>query len=267
MVFVAPPNGGSVIAFETLINGKDLGPFQPSFPGYLLATHASTWQLLPRVRHQLVRWESAEGPPVDNLFDPALWEAYGWGLADPEAREFLEWLVPEVLDPSERRRRALDHQARLLARAEQFQRAMDRWTDPPDDLKLFLVVGGGFRTPAIASVDRMTGDVRLVRDDEGDGVVTRASALLDERVVGDNGSGVNSPLSYDTVLFLPDEHVELTRNPVFGDNLLFWLVAEPRRSERLQRADPPAALGAAYATPARPPSAAPALSSPDAAMR
>ncbi|MGF1446755.1 MAG: esterase/lipase family protein [Pikeienuella sp.] len=238
VVIVATPNAGSVLAFDNLVNGKSFGPFQPFYPSALLATHASVWQLFPRARHGRVR-AAGTGEALDPL-DPDLWRRYNWGLLDPEARDLLGWLMPEVADPFERRIRAGAHQSRLIRRAKQFQMAMDRWAPKPDHLEMFLVVGGGFATPAAAEVDLETGQVAITGREEGDGVVLRASVLLDERQGSDAAGGLDTPLRFDTTLFLPDEHVELTKNPVFGDNLLFWLLEQPRRPTVL--AEPSAGL-------------------------
>lgn len=234
VIIVAAPNAGSVLAMDNLVNGKSLGPLQPVYPAALLATHGSPWQLFPRARHRRVRMGSPDGPPVDPL-DPALWERMGWGLASAEAGQLLEWIMPEVADPAERRARALAHQARLMARARRFQEAMDREWVPakPAHLEMFLVAGGGFATPAGAVVDEAERAFRLEGEAEGDGVVLRESVLLDERQGAGVGGGLRTPLRFDTTLFLPDEHVELTKNPVFGDNLLFWLLEQPRSQEAL----------------------------------
>lgn len=233
VVFVAPPNAGSPVSFENLVNGKEIGPFQPVFPAALLATHPAIFQLMPRARHGRVRWGGAEGAPV-SLYDPAIWERFGWGLATPDSDALLAWLMPDEADPARRRARALAHQAVLLRRAEQLHLALDRaWEPaPPPGLDLYLVAGSGFRTPSDASVDSETGAVALSGVEEGDGVVTRASVLLDERQGADPDlparRGLMTPLSFRSILFLPEEHLELTRSPVFGDNLLFWLLEAPR---------------------------------------
>ncbi len=226
VVIVATPNAGSILAMENLVNGKSLGPLQPVYPAALLATHASPWQLFPRARHGRLR-EQGSGAPLDPL-DPALWQRYNWGLLDPEARELLAWLLPDVADPFERRILAGKHQARLIRRARHFHAAMDRWARKPEHLEMFLVVGGGFATPAQAEVEPETGALTLTQREEGDGVVLRASVLLDERQGRASSGRLETPLRFDTTLFLPDEHVELTKNPVFGDNLLFWLLEQPR---------------------------------------
>jgi hypothetical protein len=254
---VAPPNAGSILAMKDLVTGKTLGPLQPFYPPALLATQGSAWQLFPRARHSRLHRADPVGEALDPL-DPALWERHGWGLADPAAAELLAWLMPEEPDPEARRARALAHQGRLMRRAKRFHRALDRDWRPrkPDHLEMFLVVGGGFATPSDAVVDPATGAFALAGRAEGDGVVLRESVLLDERQGSADPGGLRTPLRFDTTLFLPDEHVELTGNPVFGDNLLFWLLEEPREGRALAEPRTAGALtgriAAAGERPARP---------------
>ena len=232
VVFVAPPNSGSVIALDNLVNGKELGPLQPTYSGALLATHPAAYQLMPRVRHRRVL---QDGEPTSRLYEVDFWEEMGWGLLAPDVDAELELLIPDAPDANARRNRARHHTQRMLRRAERFHQMLDRWTDPPAWLDMFLVVGGGFETPAVAEIDEETRRLKITGEEEGDGVVLRASALLDERQDGDTSTGFRSPLRFKTTLFLPDEHVELTKNRVFADNLLFWLVAAPRRREQLDQ--------------------------------
>ncbi|MEM0922474.1 MAG: hypothetical protein AAGI13_05475 [Pseudomonadota bacterium] len=243
VIIVATPNAGSILAMDNLVNGKELGPFQPVYEAALLATHASTWQLMPRARHRRVGFGDGDATDFADPYDASLWERYSWGLASEEAEPLLSWLLPGMDDAAERRDRALIHQRRMLARAERFHRAIDRWAPKPDWLEMFLVVGGGFETASAATVDRDTGAFTLAGVEEGDGVVLRASVLLDERQGGDYTTGLRTPLRFDTTLFLPDEHVELTKNPVFGDNLLFWLLEQPRDRGALAKTTSPALAG------------------------
>ncbi len=222
-VLIAPPFSGSILALENLVNGRSFGLFQDEYPSALTGTFPATYELLPRVRHDRIR--GADGKPLLGLFDVQTWVENRWGLADPDQDDVLATLMPDVADKAERRRRALAHLAAMLARAEQFQRAIDQPNAPPPGLDLFLVVGGGILTPAEGSIDPKTRKLRIDTREEGDGVVLRASALADERQGATHYSlGLDSPHGYRSVLFLPDEHVELTRSPVFGDNLLFWLL-------------------------------------------
>lgn len=234
-VLVAPPNAGSVTAFENLVNGRSLGPLQAFNRPALLGSHFSVYALMPRNRHKRLRWGDTD-EPLENLYDPALWERMNWGLADPDEADALAILMPDELDAERRRARALSFQAEALRRAEQFHRALDRPVDVlPEGLDIHLVVGGGYETPASAVIDRDSGDVTIDRVEEGDGVVLRASSLLDERQGGSYQYGLVTPLRYTSVLFLPEEHVALTQSPVFGDNLLFWLIEGQRSADDLRR--------------------------------
>jgi len=233
VVFIAPPNAGAIGAFDLLVNGKSFGPFQPHYPAALLGAHVAPYQLMPRTRHRRVRGADG-GAPLD-LYDIETWRRNGWGLAGPDADPVLAALAPEIDDPEARRALGLAHLAKALQRAEQFHRAMDRAARYPETLDVYLVVGGGFSTPAGAIVDG-DGSARIAEHEEGDGVVLRASSLLDERQgrPEDYRLRLDSPISGErSVLLLPFEHVELTSSPVFGDNLLFWLLEGERAADAL----------------------------------
>lgn len=231
VVFIAPPNSGSVLAFENLINGKTLGPLQPTYRPALLGTHVSTYELFPRDRHKRVRIKGSD--EFVSLFDVNEWDEYDWGILNPDQDDLLKILMPDEPDAAARRDRAKRHLAKILRRAEQFQRAIDRPVETPEGLELYLVVGGGFETPAEVEFDPETGQVEITRLEEGDGVVLRASSLMDERQGGDYSLGLVSPIEYKSVLLLPEEHVDLTKSAVFGDNLLFWLLEAPRTGDQL----------------------------------
>jgi hypothetical protein len=56
-----------------------------------------------------------------------------------------------------------------------------------------------------------------------------SSALLDERAGGSWSPGLVSPIDRTRVNFLFTDHLGLTRDPGFTDNLLFLLLEAPRR--------------------------------------
>jgi len=58
--------------------------------------------------------------------------------------------------------------------------------------------------------------------------VLRASALADERMSGDWNPKVQSPIDFDSIFFLPYNHLGLTKNITFRDNVLFWLLEDAR---------------------------------------
>ncbi len=228
VILIGTPNAGSVLSLQNLVDGKDFGPFIPIYPSSLLGTFPSTYQLLPRTRHKTVVWDGDKSMPVDDNLDPDLWERLGWGLASPKEADVIARMMPEIADPEERHRRALALQARILRRAKAFMAALDRPAEPPPGLELLLVAGDGIATPRTASIDSKTGRLTVLDTGEGDGTVLRSSALLDEREDGNWEARVRSPVVFHSILFLPTEHVALTRNPIFRDNVLFWLLEDPR---------------------------------------
>ena len=227
VVTVGTPNAGSVEAFVQLVEGRKIGPLLPYYPPSLMGTFPSIYQLLPRERHAAVVW-SDTGEPVPVL-DPAVWEEMGWGLAASGQAGALEVLMPGVVGADERRRRALAFQRSVLERADAFQRALDRPARAPDAIQLYLVAGDAEGTPARVSVRRERGTVEVIGRAPGDGTVIRSSALLDERIGAEWAPRVVTPIDFDSVLFLPYDHLGLTSNAVFRDNVLFWLLEAPAR--------------------------------------
>jgi pimeloyl-ACP methyl ester carboxylesterase len=227
VIYVAPPNAGSVRTAMSLINGRSLGFLQPTYRPGLIATHISTYQLLPRNRHRRVT-VIGEPKPID-LYDVDTWDRLGWGLLDPQEDDLLQVLLPDVPDRSNRRKIARSHLAQMLNRADRIHRAMDRKAQQPPGLESFLIVGGGVPTLSDVSFNRDSHKLIETGWGEGDGVVLRASSLLDERQDGVYTLNLRSPLSFQSILLLPEEHLGITQSPVFGDNVLFWLLEMPRK--------------------------------------
>ena len=61
----------------------------------------------------------------------------------------------------------------------------------------------------------------------GDGTVLRSSALLDERVGGTWMPHLVTPIDWSRVTFLFTDHLGLTKDPAFADNVLYMLLEEP----------------------------------------
>jgi len=227
-ILVAPPNAGTLESLAQLVGGKNYGPFA-HYPPTLLGTFPSGYQMLPRGRHKMVL---VDGEPVEDLFDPELWQRLEWGLASPQAEEMISWLLPEEPDRSVRRRIALDHQRKSLDRARQFAAALDRPADKPAGLDIYLMAGDAMRTPRQAAVEVGKETMEIVTTAPGDGKVLRGSALMDERLDGTWSSFVRSPIDWRSAIFLPQGHLDLTKDPVFLDNLLLWLLELPRPNAR-----------------------------------
>ena len=229
-ILVAAPNAGTIHALEQLVWGAEFSFFLPEYAPAILGTMPAVYQLLPRPRHGAVREDRPDGPKID-ILDPAVWEQRRWGLADPKQDRVLRTLLPTVEDASERRRIALDHLQKCLGRARQFFAALDKPARPPDGLELSLIAGDAVPTDAVVSVTS-GGAISVIEREPGDGRILRSSALMDERVGGDWTRGVLSPIQWRQVTFLFTDHLGLTSDPVFVDNVLYQLLEEPRRALR-----------------------------------
>jgi hypothetical protein len=221
-------NAGSAQALVDLVEGRRF-PFPlPSYAPEILGTMPSIYQLLPRTRHAAVV-DAADpgGPPIDVL-DPAVWSDRGWGLAAPSADRVLRRLLPGVADPAVRRRIALDHLTKSLGRARQFHAALDRPAEPPPGLTLHLFAGDAKPTPAVLAADRGTGKLMIRQHAPGDGTVLRTSAVLGEHLGRSWTPELVSPISWRDVTFVFSDHLAMTRDPAFNDNMLFRLLESPR---------------------------------------
>ena len=225
LIMIGTPNAGSVDTIESLVEGLRPAFLFPKYPAAVQGTMPSVYQLLPRSRHRPLL--DSKGEPVDDLLDPGLWERNQWGLVDPDQAEVLEILLPEISDPEERRQIALDHQRKALARARQFTRALDVPATPPPSVRLYLVAGDAVATKKTLQFDA-EGTLRVVETGPGDGTVLRSSALMDERAARKGEQRLESPIAWSQVLFLFSDHLEITEDPAFIDNVLYFLLESPR---------------------------------------
>ena len=75
------------------------------------------------------------------------------------------------------------------------------------------------------------GKLEVIERAPGDGSVLRSSALMDERVAGDWTATLVTPIDWTYVTFLFTDHLGLTKDPAFTDNVLFLLLEyRPMRS-------------------------------------
>ena len=228
VVLVGTPNGGSLKTLKYLVEGRDFGRFTPTYAPALLGTMPSLYQLLPRSRHGRLRAASDTSVVVESLYDPSLWTRMEWGLADPDQDDVLRTLLPHADDSTARRRIALNHLRTSLRRARHFTAALDTPATRPDSLDLMLIAGDAESTLARMTVNRTTGALSVLDTAPGDGTVLRSSALMDERVGGRWTPTLRSPIDWSQVTFLFGSHVEMTADPAFTDNLLYYLLEHPR---------------------------------------
>ncbi len=225
LVVIGPPNAGSVETLITLTEGLKPSPLLSTYPAAVVGTMPSVYQLLPRSRHQPLL--DMNGEPVSDVFDPALWETHGWGLANPSQDNILVSLLPNIADAQERRRIALDHQRKLLVRAKHLAAALDVSAHSPDTTRLLLVAGDSMPTMSQAQI-QPDGKITIIEHAPGDGVVLRQSALMDEREEKKLGNRLDSPIGWSQVLFIFSDHLGMTKDPAFVDNILYFLLESPR---------------------------------------
>jgi hypothetical protein len=224
LVMVGTPNAGALDALSDLVEGMQLAFFLPRYLPTVVGTMPSVYQLLPRTRHGAV--VDAQGRSVD-LFDARTWQRFGWGLAAPDDGSLAD-LLPEVATPADRRAVALDHLVKSLARAKQFHAALDVPAPPPPGTTLHLFSGDAVATPAVARVSE-AGELSIAERAPGDARVLRSSALMDERVGRANWSpGLVTPIAWSDITFVFSDHLEMTRDPSFSDNILWRLLDAPR---------------------------------------
>jgi len=226
-IFIGPPNAGSLKGLKELVQGRKIGKLLPTIPPAVSGTFPAAYQMLPRGRHGVLVDAADPTKRFENVFSPELWERMKWGLADPKQEKVLNWLLPDVSDPALRREIALDHQKKCLTRAEQLARALDVPASPPKNLKLYLIAGDAEPTDSVMSVDVNSGRLEVLEQAPGDKTVLRSSALMDERVGGTWTARLNSPIEWTQVIFIFKDHLGLTMDPAFTDNILYVLLETP----------------------------------------
>jgi len=230
LILIGTPNAGSVKAFGELVNGFDVGLFLPHYESALLGTFPAVYQLLPRPRHKAIITSDSEDQTEVDIYDPMLWAKYEWGLAskDKITQRYLRAVLPNVATDEERRQIALNLQSKILKRSKAFHAAMDIPAEPPEGTDIYMVLGDAHQTASEATIDVDTGKIKVTDYDVGDGTVLRSSALMDERVRGAWQPELKTPIEFASVLFLMSDHLDLTSNDIFTDNVLFWLLEDPR---------------------------------------
>jgi pimeloyl-ACP methyl ester carboxylesterase len=236
-ILVGTPNAGSASALQELVGGVQLSALLPLYAPALVGSLPSVYQLLPRARHGALLDEHRK--PIPDLLDPNLWIARGWGLADPDQDSVLAELLPSLNTPAKRRAVALDHLRKCLAAARRFQAALDLPAAPPSGCNLYIVAGDAAPTSAVLAIEPK-GELKTLTQCGGDGTVTRDSALMDERLgtpAKDRDPHLVSPIRWTSVLFVFSDHLGMTSDPAFTDNVLYLLLVDPR-ADRAHSAQP-----------------------------
>lgn len=233
LILISTPNFGSMKVLRDLVYGRDfpvLARIQPA----LLATLVSLYQMLPRQHHAL--WIDEQGRPVELDFMSAdTWRRNEWGPFAPNQDKYLEWLFPTIASPADRELRLAAFMDAAFERARRLARALDRHSGSRCPATLVLFTGDADPTLSRALVSRHEGRIVLKfdRPDKrgltapGDGTITRASALADERPPGSRQGWLISPIRWDWTIFISDRHSTFLGNPTFQNNILHLLVEAP----------------------------------------
>ena len=233
LIIVGTPSLGSIESFSNLVSGFSPSLFLPSYHHALLGTMPSLYQLLPRKRHGCYRDERGEAVSLDP-FDVEVWDRNGWGMLDPASAGQLEWLMPNVADTNQRRGRAKKYLEWCLNRAQHFHASLDQRASSQPPTRVYLFASDTESTPGAVRLRSETkaGVERLrpykIDRTVGDGTVPRFSALADERTGGEFRPRLDSPIPWHDVTFLSDDHIGLTKNVLFTNNLLHILLEEPQ---------------------------------------
>ncbi|MCP4176470.1 MAG: hypothetical protein GY756_01780 [bacterium] len=222
LIIVGTPNAGFLDTFLEMKRGGGLHPYTPA----ALGTIPTYYQMLPAPNTRSFYYaDDPTGKPID-IYDPAIWEKMKWGIANAKADKTLKIILPDIKSKEERKVIALDHLAKCLKRAKQFIEAMEIKAAPPEDVKLYLVLGYGVKTTRRAFINRKTGKVDKITYGSGDGKVLALSALWDKKLIKRDLHFMTSPIAWSGVFILRSAHMGITKDPAFEDNILFMLTME-----------------------------------------
>ena len=234
LILISTPNFGAVRVLKEMVTGRryPVVKFEPA----MIATWVSAYQMLPRPEHEI--WLDELGEPFDlDILSAKTWLFNNWGPFAPGQDRFLAWVFPGEASPAMRRKRLSEFMDAAFERARQFFAAMDQHTEIPCPTELTLFAADVQPTLSrVAVIPR--GDREILRFENfdgltlkapGDGSVTRASAVADERLLGGGSGFVTSPIPWNRQIFLTDMHMTFLGNPTFQNNLLHILLEVPPR--------------------------------------
>ena len=217
---VGTPNLGSTQAIKEMKEGLRLAPPMPKFPAAVVGTMPAAYQLFPRSEDMPLVYEDCSRPDV---LSPQTWQELGWGSADPRQDRVLARLMPNC-SAQQRRQIALDHQTKCLARARQLHQALDVPAPLPAGLEMHLYAGDAKKTLHQLLVNPRNGRITQEIKTAGDGTVTRSSATAERQNAGIHPFRM---IPWTDETFLSTDHLGLTRDRTFVDNVLNQLLVTP----------------------------------------
>ncbi len=218
---VGTPNLGATKAITEMKDGLQLAPVIPKFPAAIVGTMPSAYQLFPRSEDLPVIYEDGSSP---DILSPQTWQQLGWGLADEKQDRILAKLLPNC-SKQQRRQIALEHQEKCLMRARQLHLALDVSAPLPAGLEMHLYAGDAKETLHQLCVNSINGKIKKEIKTAGDGTVSRTSAIAERQIEYLSVPFRMIPWTDET--FLSTDHIGLTRDRTFVDNVLNQLLVSP----------------------------------------
>lgn len=236
------PNTGSVDAMSALLNGFSyVGgglnlPFVQNISRFDVFTIPSIYQLLPHEGTLKVYDEKLQPMNID-IYDPATWETYNWGIWKDEGYE-------KKLEPGEARNVRPYFNA-VLARAKRFQMALNARSDRKSPASFYLVGGDCKETQNAfllrhnekkdrwitmfkpdsftnSAGEKITADqLKPLLFDVGDSVVPKRSLTAQDLTA--SGGGQTLPVAAE--IFQCEGHTKLVTSTEVQDKLLLMLNA------------------------------------------
>ena len=227
VIVVATPNAGYLDTCLELTQGLKLDSRLPKYPPGLIGTWQSYYQMMPVPGMRAVIMNHKKGKPEVDMFDPKVWIAKGWGLADPKQDKVLRAIMPKVHTVEERRAIAIDHLRKCLRSAKKFIKAMSIRSAPPKDIMMILFAGDAVKTTRTATINPKNQKLKVIRWAPGDGKVLSSSARFDERAGRKWTPFPISPIKWQAVFYVQGAHMGIMDTYSFRDNLAFYLQSFP----------------------------------------
>jgi pimeloyl-ACP methyl ester carboxylesterase len=238
LILVAVPNGGSIPAFDAILNGNRVGMSYTTLAASVIGRMPSIYALLPPKGAAALADTKGDVLDVD-LHDPAAWEAFGWGPFAPHSSRRRS----DPHEPARVRGAHREFVSAALARAAAVHRALARPAATPCPSRVVLLGGDCLPTLARAVVPNGPGvpprfEPASPREAEvmfeaGDGRVTRASALASHLPGADDSETGTALPEVNQAFFGAADHHGIYREATFQSMLLRMLLRQARPSPRL----------------------------------
>ncbi len=236
LLLMGTPNLGTMQPVLSYVRGEEVGLGE--IPPEVVATCPGTLQLMP---HPEITWLcNMRGEPLDlDVYELDSWRELKWSIFSDQARS----RAAHRHGGGQQGRRYLAtleaYLAKHMARGRKFQQVLSRPAQREEPLPYIF---GGDCTPTVArlvvesrgSILRAHERPATIRkpisgvdyenliNEPGDGVVTRLS-LMGRQPAGDGNTLAELRIAHS--IFLCEEHLRLTGNLSFQDNLLYTLLS------------------------------------------